>query len=942
MSTGMRIILAIVGGFFATMLAVIQLASKTPQWQGWLPSAFCITISMVCIPGIVGRVASRVLGASIFLLCCLYVSFAFAPDSELTERGHMSPVNALCAFFFFGLPAGFVAVFGHLPRLNVLTSIFGGNKKNKTIEHDSPAIDAQIAATVLAEEKVWAERHDRWEHQASQDPIGYKRRIVLLAALGYAYIAGVMLLLAGILAFTILLVFHSHYVVIGKFILIPLIALGLILKSLWVKFEEPQGVAIKDSDAPALFEAINETRAAARALKIDKVILTSEFNCAIVQLPRLGAFGWYQNLLILGLPLMYAMPVSHFRSVLAHEMGHVSHLHGRFGAWVYQIQMSWLQLCHNLSNHSVMGTGLFRRFAEWYFPLFDAYTLVLRRTQELAADQISSSLSNPQVCAQALVHVAVKSLYSQQVFWPKQLAALGKSPEPPSGITTAFSQAVKSNITSEKVKTLLRQLPAKQDRGDSHPALTKRIAALSVDSSAENLIAIFESSASAFLQQPSAAEKLLGESLPKFVSLVDESWRKQVSEVWELTHAEWMQHVRELEQLDKHAEESELCKEDAIERARLTCQVGESDRGLNMLQTLLVAHPNDLEIQYLIGALLLEQENEEGIDYLKRIIECGREGAYQACIELSDYLIRQGNEQEAGEYAEKSKYFLRKIEHAASAVPHVTREDTFEPHRLSTIQLDRLCALLHADPRIKQAWLLRRVIPDILGGGQPVLVLSLNSPRWFSVSHEEVLQAIPDLACNGQLEKYIIMVQEDIHKNLGATCKTLPGAFIYDRKLWQPGQPNSLPVTASYPLDGAPKRNFWVQNRGTLVGFGVLALIIWGLLQVRPPVHNRSSQLVTKDGINFDPYMANLQHKIKEHWYPPRLSEDRKVELSFSIDRRGTCSNVWVTASSGVPNMDKAALRAIKQSAPFDPLPVGASPTVNIHFTLDYNVRRTN
>jgi hypothetical protein len=335
MSTGMRIVLAIVGVFFAAMFAVMQLANKTPQWQGWLPSAFCITISMVCIPGIVGRVALRVLCASIFLLCCFCVSFELVTGSpELVERGQMNLPNALCAFVFFGLPAGCVAVFGHVPQWGELASIFGGNKKNRAIDHESPANDAQLAATILAEEKVWAERQGRWEHQASQDPAGYKRRIVLLAALGYAYIAGVTVLLAGILAVTILLLVHSHHVVIGQFIFIPLIALGLILKSLWVKFEAPQGVAIKDSDAPALFAVINETRASARAPKIDKVLLTSEFNCAIVQLPRLGAFGWYQNLLILGLPLMHAMPVSHFRSVLAHEMGHVSHLHGRFGAWV--------------------------------------------------------------------------------------------------------------------------------------------------------------------------------------------------------------------------------------------------------------------------------------------------------------------------------------------------------------------------------------------------------------------------------------------------------------------------------------------------------------------------------------------------------------------------------------------------------------------------------
>ncbi len=115
---------------------------------------------------------------------------------------------------------------------------------------------------------------------------------------------------------------------------------------------------------PALFQEIAQVRRALRARPIHEVILTSEMNAAVCQVPRLGLFGWPRNYLILGLPLMASMPVEQFRAVLAHEFGHLSKNHARFGNWIYRIRQVWYRLLGALEEQGSRMSKVFTGFFE--------------------------------------------------------------------------------------------------------------------------------------------------------------------------------------------------------------------------------------------------------------------------------------------------------------------------------------------------------------------------------------------------------------------------------------------------------------------------------------------------------------------------------------------------------------------------------------------------
>ncbi len=90
---------------------------------------------------------------------------------------------------------------------------------------------------------------------------------------------------------------------------------------------------------------------------------------------------------------------------------------------------------------------------------------------------------------------------------------------------------------------------------------------------------------------------------------------------------------------------------------------------------------------------------------------------------------------------------------------------------------------------------------------------------------------------------------------------------------------------------------------------------------------------------DFGPYMKELQRRIKMNWDPPKGNESKRVILLFKISKDGRLLSVNVQKSSGLAEADKAAINAVKLTAPFKPLPPEyRSDSVDIQFTFDYNV----
>jgi TonB family protein len=89
---------------------------------------------------------------------------------------------------------------------------------------------------------------------------------------------------------------------------------------------------------------------------------------------------------------------------------------------------------------------------------------------------------------------------------------------------------------------------------------------------------------------------------------------------------------------------------------------------------------------------------------------------------------------------------------------------------------------------------------------------------------------------------------------------------------------------------------------------------------------------------DFGKYMADLQRRIKKHWFPPRGPSSKRVVVIFTVHRDGTMTDLQRDSNSGDAIDLQAAMTAVQNAAPLPPLPAHSPSSVDIQFTFDYNV----
>lgn len=143
------------------------------------------------------------------------------------------------------------------------------------------------------------------ERDSASKPKEYKRKVALLAGLGYFYIWFWLLVTAAVTIVLLVDMALGHVTAgILKLIIVFALLSFYVIKALWVKHVPPEGITLTRNDAPELFGMLDSIKEQLKTPKIHKILVTNEFNAAISQVPRLGIFGLYQNYLIIGLPLM--------------------------------------------------------------------------------------------------------------------------------------------------------------------------------------------------------------------------------------------------------------------------------------------------------------------------------------------------------------------------------------------------------------------------------------------------------------------------------------------------------------------------------------------------------------------------------------------------------------------------------------------------------------
>ncbi|MFA7340383.1 MAG: TonB C-terminal domain-containing protein [Candidatus Obscuribacterales bacterium] len=110
------------------------------------------------------------------------------------------------------------------------------------------------------------------------------------------------------------------------------------------------------------------------------------------------------------------------------------------------------------------------------------------------------------------------------------------------------------------------------------------------------------------------------------------------------------------------------------------------------------------------------------------------------------------------------------------------------------------------------------------------------------------------------------------------------------------------------------------------------------LKEQKLPLSSYAKVLRGDDGVNYGPFMADLQRRIYKGWHPPKLSESYKLMTFFKINRAGEFLGIRVITPHALESVNEAAIKAVKDAAPFRFPAVSREKAVDIEFSFDYNV----
>jgi Zn-dependent protease with chaperone function len=356
----------------------------------------------------------------------------------------------------------------------------------------------------------------RLEQQALRNPRAYRRKVILLACVGCAYVALVLAIAGGLfvgalatapylkgLALKLAFIFGAFFWVVAR--------------AMWIRLESPRGRRITLGEAPELFKMIDRLQRSLRAPPLHEVLITSDFNAGVAQIPRLGLLGWHYNSLLIGLPLMKALTRQQLAAVLAHEFGHRAGGHGRLNNWVYRVRYGWMRLMQALQERQSAGSFAFRPFLKWYAPYFNAVSFPLARADEYEADATSARLTSPSIAAAALTSVNVIGSFLEARYWPDVHREADEVPQPSFAPYAQMGGVIGAGIDATAVRGSLAAAMAKKTSvANTHPALGDRLRALGQPP---------------FLALPSAdeaADSLLGRALEPITAEFDRGWREAI------------------------------------------------------------------------------------------------------------------------------------------------------------------------------------------------------------------------------------------------------------------------------------------------------------------------------------------------------------------------------------------------------------------------------
>lgn len=622
----------------------------------------------------------------------------------------------------------------------------------------------------------------RLEGVSHRTPRLYRARVVGLVVLAYAYLTVVLLGSLAMCGLMIALVVAAPATI--KLALVGLIAFGgvfvAVVRGLWVKLEPPKGEVVTRAEAPKLFQLFDELRSALDCQPFHHVAIVGDVNAGVVQIPRLGVFGWHKNYLIVGLPLMQMLAPDELKAVLAHEFAHSSRGHGRFGNWLYRVRRTWDQIFQQIIKQRTRFGAVLFKFAGWYWPIFNAHAFVLARANEYEADACSVRLAGADAAARALTRLRVDGALLSEQFWPGAFSRANHDPEPPNDILGELGCALRRGPSPGDAARWLRQAFLLQtNTADTHPCLRDRLRAIGKLPS--------EIDAGNFPETPppvpaqNAAEFFLGGHAAVVARKMSDDWKQRISALWKQRHDTARKLAADLATLNA-ADSRPPTAAEAWQKASKTAELHGAAAALEALQKVIALDPNHAGAHFVLGRHFLQADDPRGVEHMENAIRADPMLTQTGCNLLYAHFNRTGQREKLRPLENRFDGFQKQHVVAQQERARLTAADCFFSPELTAAQVDALQKVFAAEPVVGRVAIARKSVQHFPQNPCFGVALELKTPWWTIRRSAANGQLVQRLAQTVKLPgNFIVFVGSRNLKVVSKKIFAVPGAVIYQR-----------------------------------------------------------------------------------------------------------------------------------------------------------------
>jgi len=518
------------------------------------------------------------------------------------------------------------------------------------------------------------------------------RGLLLLVIEGYVYYLATILLFVGSVGFLAwgVLARQPLVALIALFAGLPTLALtGAVLRCLFFRLPQPQGVRLMAHDAPGLQALVEEVRESLRSPQIHGITVGTAFNASASQAGRFALFR-PRNTLSIGYPLLVVLTPEQLRAVIAHELAHVFHSHGRVAGWLYRARLSWKRLATTLIDRGAVPI-LVRWLLATYVPRLEMRSAALAREQEGLADRYAAGAVGSRTVADALVAVELGAHVLENEFWPAIFDSVETHAEPPQPFTQMSVELRALARDRFSAELLAEMLDSCTQSRDTHPSLRDRLSALG------------ESPHLPEVADRTAGDVYLGHALQSIAAQLDDDWQTDRRSAWRQRHAKLR---------DTHCRLAELASvptaDAAFERARLLEDLGRDDEALTAYEAAVSMDSQHGRALLALGRMLLSHDDAAGVLRLERSMEVDKSLAREACSLLADHYWHRNRPVEAQRYQAQATRYETQAAIASEERATVTVLDRLVLHDMAASDLEALRAGLEREPEIVDAFLARK------------------------------------------------------------------------------------------------------------------------------------------------------------------------------------------------------------------------------------------